>query len=205
MTARDLAVVGNELLRHPLMQEYARAATLPFQNATFTSGMTNPNYLLRNYDGAYGIKTGYTESAGFSVTAAARRRDTDVIAVLTGAKASRGQKSSFALAGRLMDEVFISWSTVVAVREGAPVGEVSVRGGAPGKVEAVAGRDVTALVPRGEEESVRWTLEPADVKAPLEKGDPVGSIVVLQGDAEVVRVPVLAAEAVQSRPWWHFW
>ena len=46
--------------------------------------MTNPNFLLRQYDGAYGIKTGYTVSAGYSVTAAAKRGDTDVIAVLTG-------------------------------------------------------------------------------------------------------------------------
>jgi D-alanyl-D-alanine carboxypeptidase (penicillin-binding protein 5/6) len=205
MTARDLAVVGHELLRHPLMQEYAKASTLPFENATFTSGMTNPNFLLRSYDGAYGIKTGYTDSAGFSVTAAARRRDTDVIAVVTGAGASRGQTSSFALAGRLMDEVFLSWSTVVAAREGEPAGEVSVKRGAPGKVVAVAARDVTALVPRGEEKTVHWTLEPEEVKAPLAKGDPVGSIVVFQGDAEVVRVPALAAEEVRSRPWWRFW
>ena len=205
MTARDLAVVGNELMRYPLMQEYARTATLPFENATFTSGMTNPNFLLRGYDGAYGIKTGYTASAGFSVTAAARRRDTDVIAVLTGARASSGQKSSFDLAGRLMDEVFLSWSTVVAVREGAPAGEVSVKRGATRAVGAVAARDVTALVPRGEEKSVRWTLEAAKVEAPVEKGDTVGAIVVHQGDAEVVRVPALAAEEVQSRPWWRFW
>src|SRR5690606_2531568 len=129
MTARDLAVVGNELMRYPLMREYAAAPTLPFENATFTSGMTNPNFLLRQYDGAYGIKTGYTVSAGFSVTASARRGDTDVIAVLTGAATSRGRQSSFELAGRLMDEVFLSWSTVVPVRAGDPVGEVPVRGG----------------------------------------------------------------------------
>jgi D-alanyl-D-alanine carboxypeptidase (penicillin-binding protein 5/6) len=205
MTARDLAVVGNALLRYPLMQEYSKAATLPFQNATFTSGMTNPNHLLRNYDGAYGIKTGYTASAGFSVTAAARRRDTDVITVLTGAKSSRGPNSSFGLAGRLMDEVFLSWSTVVPVREGAPAGEVSVKGGTPRKVEAVAARDVTALVPRGDENTVSWRMEQHPVRAPLEKGDTVGSIVVLQNDAEVARVPALAAENVQSRPWWRFW
>src|SRR5690606_28611933 len=100
-------------------------------------------------------KTGYTASAGFSVTAAARRGDTDVIAVVTGARSSRGRQSSFELAGRLMDEVFLSWSTVVPVREGAEVGEVPVRGGAVPAVGAVAASDVRALVPRGEEGSVR--------------------------------------------------
>jgi D-alanyl-D-alanine carboxypeptidase (penicillin-binding protein 5/6) len=205
MTARDLAVVGNEVMRYPLLREYAAAPTLPFENATFTAGLTNPNFLLRQYEGAYGIKTGYTGPAGFSVTAAARRGDTDVIAVLTGAKSSRGQQSSFALAGRLMDEVFRSWNTVVPVREGDAAGDLPVRGGSAPTVAAVAGRDVTALVPRGQEAAVRWTLEPGNVSAPVAQGDTVGTIVVQQGDVELARVPALAAQGVERRPWWRFW
>jgi D-alanyl-D-alanine carboxypeptidase (penicillin-binding protein 5/6) len=204
MTARDLAVVGNELLRYPLIREYAAAPTLPFQNATFTSGLTNPNFLLRQYEGAYGIKTGYTASAGFSVTAAARRGDTDVIAVLTGAKSSRGRQSSFALAGRLMDEVFRSWTTVVPVHEGDAAGQVPVEGGTARAVEAVAGRDAVALVPRGDSK-MQWTLEARRIEAPVAKGDTVGTVVVRHGEVEVARVPALAAAAVERRPWWRFW
>lgn len=205
MTARDLAVVGNELMRYPLLREYAAAATLPFENATFTSGMTNPNFLLRQYDGAYGIKTGYTASAGFSITAAARRGETDLIAVLTGARTSRGNQSSFALVGRLMDEVFRSWSTVTALREDEEVGEVAVRGGVASTVRAVAASNAHALVPRSDEGSVRWSLEPREIDAPLAEGDTVGTVVVLHGDAEVARVPALSAAAVERRPWWRFW
>lgn len=205
MTARDLAVVGHELMRYPLMREYAAATTLPFENATFTSGMTNPNFLLRQYEGAYGIKTGYTASAGFSVTAAARRGGTDVIAVLTGAASSRGQQSSFALVGRMLDEVFRSWSTVSPLRAGDTVGEVPVRGGMAPAVEAVAAHDVDALVPRGAESAVRWTLEPREIAAPVAAGDTVGTIRVLQGEEEVARLDALAAAAVERRPWWRFW
>ncbi len=205
MTARDLAVVGNELMRYPLMREYAAAPTLPFENATFTAGMTNPNFLLRQYNGAYGIKTGYTVSAGFSVTASARRGDTDVIAVLTGAATSRGRQSSFELAGRLMDEVFLSWSTIIPVREGDAVGEVEVDGGMAPSVPAVAGGEVAALVARGEEAAVRWTLEPRSIDAPVTVGDTVGTVVVLQGEVELARVPAIATEGVERRPWWRFW
>lgn len=205
MTARDLAVVGNVLLSYPLMREYAAAPTLPFENATFTSGLTNPNFLLTQYDGAYGIKTGYTGSAGFSVTASARRGETDVIAVVTGARSSRGQQSSFALAGRLMDEVFLSWETVVAVRQGDPAGEVPVQRGMTPVLQVVAGGDVRALVPRGEEAAVQWTLQPVELRAPVAQGDTVGTIVVLQGEEEVGRVAALAGASVERRPWWRFW
>lgn len=205
MTARDLAVLGNELLRYPLMREYAATATLPFENATFTSGMTNPNFLLRQYEGAYGIKTGYTRSAGFSITASARRGPTDVIAVVTGAATSRGPQSSFALAGRLMDEVFRSWSTVVPVRAGAAIGEVPVRRGVDPAVVAVAAADVSTLVPRAQEGEVSWALQPRDVAAPVAVGDTVGEVVVMQGEGELGRVPALAGVAVERRPWWRFW
>ncbi|MBW3630448.1 MAG: hypothetical protein KY464_14275, partial [Gemmatimonadetes bacterium] len=116
-----------------------------------------------------------------------------------------GRQSSFALVGRLMDEVFLSWSAVVPVREGDAIGEVPVRGGAARAAKAVAGRNVTALVPRGEEAAVRWTLEPRTIHAPVAKGDTVGTVVVVRGDAEMARVPALAAGAVARRPWWRFW
>lgn len=206
MSARDLAVLGNELMRYPLMREYAAAAHLPFENATFTSGMTNPNFLLRQYEGAYGIKTGYTSSAGFSVTAAARRGETDVIAVVTGAASSRGARSSFEIAGRLMDEVFLSWSTVVPLRAGEAAGEVEVSRGMSPEVSAVASRDVSALVPRADAASVRWLLVPQSIEAPVVRGDTVGTIVLLgSGDVELTRVPALAAEPVERRPWWRLW
>jgi len=205
MTARDLAVLGHELMRYPLMREYAETATMPFENATFTSGMTNPNRLLGRYDGVYGIKTGYTGSAGFSITAAARRGDMDVIAVLTGAKTSRGPQSSFELAGRLMDQAFLSWSSVAAVREGAPAGEAPVKGGSAPTVGAVAAGEASVLVPRGEEANVRWTFQAEQVEAPVAQGDTVGVIVVLDGEREVARVPAVAADAVEARPWWRFW
>ncbi len=128
-----------------------------------------------------------------------------MIAVVTGARSSRGQQSSFALAGRLMDEVFLSWETVVAVRQGDPAGEVPVQRGMTPVLQVVAGGDVRALVPRGEEAAVQWTLQPVELRAPVAQGDTVGTIVVLQGEEEVGRVAALAGASVERRPWWRFW
>ena len=75
----------------------------------------------------------------------------------------------------------------------------------PYRIEGPLGRGGMGLVLRGQEETVRWTLESNDVEAPVAQGDTVGSIVVFENDAEVLRVPALAAEAVQRRPWWRFW
>lgn len=205
MSARDLATVGVELMKFPLMREYAAMPTMPFSNATFTSGMTNPNHLLREYEGAYGIKTGYTAGAGFSVTAAAKRADLDLIAVVTGAKSSRGPNSSFAIAARLLDQAFATHSFVAKAKKGAVVGKAMVDGGYPKTIDAVASTDVGAMVPRGQENTVSIAFQDGKPKAPVSAGQPVGLVVVRAGNREVARVPALAGEASKVRPWWMFW
>jgi D-alanyl-D-alanine carboxypeptidase (penicillin-binding protein 5/6) len=96
MSAHDLAILGMELMKYPLMVEYAKTPTMPFSNATFTSGLTNPNHLINPqkrdyYDAATGIKTGYSVPAGYCVTASARRGDMELVCVVMGAKAPTGQ------------------------------------------------------------------------------------------------------------------
>lgn len=111
MSARDLASLGIELMKYPLMRQYAKMATFPFENATFTAGFTNPNHLVnpgkRDYmPEATGIKTGYSVPAGFCITASAEKGGRQLVAVVMGAEKRYGPLSSFGIAKRLMNEAF---------------------------------------------------------------------------------------------------
>src|ERR1044072_720698 len=79
-SARDLAILSMELMKFPLMREYAKTYTMPFSNGTFTAALTNPNHLINPHKVDYfadadGIKTGYSGPAGYCVTASAKRGD----------------------------------------------------------------------------------------------------------------------------------
>jgi len=111
MSARELATLGAELMKYPLMRQYAKTATMPFENGTFTAGLTNPNHLVnpakRDYmPNATGIKTGYSAPAGFCVTASAEKGGRQLVAVVMGATKRYGPLSSFGIAARLMNEAF---------------------------------------------------------------------------------------------------
>jgi len=111
MSARDLATLGIELMKYPLMRQYAKTATFPFENGTFTAGLTNPNHLVnpgkRDYmPAATGIKTGYSGPAGFCITASAEKGGRQLVAVVMGATKRYGPLSSFGIAARLMNEAF---------------------------------------------------------------------------------------------------
>jgi len=211
MSAYDLAMLGVEVMKYPLLREYAKTATMPFSNATFTAGLTNPNHLInpqkRDYFAdATGIKTGFSAPAGYCVTAAATRGTMSLICVVMGAKAPSGPESSFAIAAKLMNDAFRTYRMLTVVKKGVVVGQVPVTDGQSKTVPAAAAADVNALVKRGEEGNVKTSLAPSPVTAPVRAGQQVGVVVVSQGGKQINRVPAVAAENVDKQPWWRkFW
>jgi D-alanyl-D-alanine carboxypeptidase (penicillin-binding protein 5/6) len=211
MSAYDLAMLGTAVMKYPLLREYAKTATFPFANATFTSGLTNPNHLINSqkrdyFADATGIKTGYSAPAGYCVTASATRGTMSLICVVMGAKAPNGPESSFAIASRLMNEAFTHYRNLTAVKKGAVVGDVPVSDGQSKAVSAAAAADVSALVQRGQEETVKVSLSPSPVAAPVRAGQQVGWVVVSQKGQQINKVPAVAAGSVEKQPWWKkFW
>jgi len=210
-SARDLALLGIELMKYPLMREYAKTPTMPFSNGTFTSGLTNPNHLINPHKVDYfadatGIKTGYSGPAGYCVTAAAKRGDMELVSVVMGARANHGPLSSFGIASRLMSEAFAQYRRVAVLKKGQPVGQATVRDGRANAVQVVAAADAFALVKRGEEKSVGVAYSGGAVTAPVSAGQAIGAINVTQNGQVIARVPALSSAAVEKQPWWKmFW
>ncbi|HSY51337.1 MAG TPA: D-alanyl-D-alanine carboxypeptidase family protein [Thermoanaerobaculia bacterium] len=210
-SAHDLAVMGIELMKYPLMRDYAKTPWMPFANASYTSGLTNPDHMInpksRDYYGdAIGIKTGYSVPAGYCITAAAKRGEIELVAVVMGARAPSGPASSFEIAGRLFNEAFSRWRQLPALKKGALVGQVVVADGQAKTVPAVAASDVSVLVQRGQEGTVKVQFVPSNVAAPVHAGQQIGVAVVNQGGQQIAKVAVLAQAAVEKQPGWKkFW
>jgi D-alanyl-D-alanine carboxypeptidase (penicillin-binding protein 5/6) len=210
MSAHDLAILGLEVMKYPLMREYAKTPSFPFSNGTFTAGLTNPNHLINPrspeyFDAATGIKTGYSGPAGFCVTASAKRGDMELVAVVMGSKTSRGPLSSFGIASRIMSQGFSNYRMMPAVKKGQVVGQAAVGDGVSKTVPAIANAPANVLVKRGEEGGIKVSFQPTPVTAPVKAGQPVGFAVINQG-GQTIKVPAIAGAAVEKNPWWkRFW
>lgn len=201
MSARDLATLGMALMKHPFMRQLAVIPEMEFKNGTLER-IYNPNRLLRFYEGATGIKTGYSGPAGFSVTASARRNNLELVSVVTGAKTSRGPDSSFEIAARLMNRAFVDYKMVTPVKAGAVVGQATVDAGRTKSVPVMASKDASALVKRGEDKNVKVSFQGGSVKAPIKRGQTVGTIVVKRGNETIAKIPAVAAQDVAKQAWW---
>lgn len=210
MCPHDLAVLGLEVMKYPFLAALAKVPEMPFRNGTLEK-IYNPNHLINpgksNYmRDATGIKTGYSGPAGFCVTAAARRNNLDVVAVVMGAKTSGGTNGSFANAARLMNQAFIQNRMVVPAKKGVVVGQAPVTGGRAATVPVTPATDATALVKRGQEKGVTVAYQGTGAAAPVTKGQTVGTIVVQQNGKVLAKIPALAAEDVPKQQWWKsFW
>ena len=194
-SAEDLAHLAAYALENELFREIV-------STRTYTNGlrtMTNHNKLLWRYEGAIGVKTGYTRAAGRILVSAAERDGRRLVAVTMNAPDDWNDHI------KLLDYGFEAYTEEIAAEPGACMGTVPVvGGGAEHVVVAAAERLSCALLP-----SERWQLRlqlPAFVYAPLEAGDTMGQAVLLLDGQELSRTDLFCAETVselQPPPRWY--
>lgn len=181
-TARDIAVLSREVIRHELYFDYS---TIWLDELVHPGGrvtqLTNTNRLTRLYDGCDGIKTGSTNEAGFCMSASAQRGGMRLIAVVLGADTS---KERFSDATALLDHGFANYAMHRAAQRGDIVEQdFPVIGGDPATVNIVLAGDCETLIKRGGASDIHLerTL-PDTLSAPLNAGQVVGSVRVMLGE-----------------------
>lgn len=192
---RDLARIAIALRGHPEVWTWAATKEAPFRGGTFELRTTN--WLLHWYEGITGLKTGFTNQAGFGVVATASRDGLDLVAVVMGAA---GKRSSLGEASRLLDHGFETYRRIEPVQAGAEVGaQVSVSGGTEPFFRGRAADGIRLLVSNDEARDLGVEVRvPGQIRAPVTQGQVVGAVVVLQGTEEVARVDVLAPRNIES-------
>jgi D-alanyl-D-alanine carboxypeptidase (penicillin-binding protein 5/6) len=202
MSAADLATLGRELAKHPEMMEWASTVEAPFRDGKFI--MRNTNHLIRTYRGADGLKTGYYAAAGFEVTATATRDGLRLLAVVLGVPTKHG---SFDQAARLLSKGFSEYRALEPVKAGQAIGaEVSVSGGTEKAFHGEAAEGFRTVLSRAEAQKVQVEVKvPAQIPAPVKKGQVVGEIVARLDDRELTRIPVVAPRDIEATSFWRRW
>ncbi len=187
---RDFAIMSREDLKHPLIFDYSTIWMDSVRNGEF--GLTNTNRLIRFYHGANGLKTGSTSKAGFCISATAERDGMQLIAVIMGAP-SRDTRN--ALAASLLDFGFANYS--VRSFPGQTVNPVPVKGGTTRSCEA-SYADASFVTEKSNEETTTQVVYHTSLRAPVKKGDVVGTVRFLLGSEELGTTDLVAQSDVKQ-------
>ena len=195
-TAYDIALMSRELLKnHPKIKEFTTIWMDTVRNGTF--GLSNTNKLIRFYQGATGLKTGFTSSAGYCLSATAQRDGMELIAVVMGADTSQNRNAA---CKQLLDYGFANFALIQP--ELTETGDVPVRLGTQDGVPVQLGDFSGLLIDKSQKSSVTTQVTLEEVAtAPVSQGQRLGTLKVLSGDQLLREVPLVAAQSVPRLTW----
>jgi D-alanyl-D-alanine carboxypeptidase (penicillin-binding protein 5/6) len=154
----------------------------------------NRNPLLAMNIGADGMKTGFTNEAGYNLVGSAVQNGLRLIVVVTGLKNAKDRADD---ARKLLEWGFKNFEPKVLFDEGQEVADAKLFGGAQGHVPLVAKGPVKIMIqPSVNERLVAKMVYYGPIPAPVQKGQAIGELRVWRGDAQVLTVPLQAAEDV---------
>ena len=205
-SARDLAVIASHIIRD-FPKEYAYYSIKEFKHNNISQ--PNRNLLLRRDASVDGMKTGYTEAAGYCLIASAQREYPNLgeggkvggprrllsVVLKTASMEARANESQ-----KLLNWGYLAFDTVRLFDAGKTVTTAPVWQGKAAQVALGAAGPVFVTVPRGEAGKLQTRIERADpLLAPLSRGQAVGTIkVVSAAGAPVIEAPLVALEAVEQ-------
>ena len=197
-SAHDIALMSRELLlHHPAVRNYTTIWMDTLRNGTF--GLSNTNKLIRFYEGATGLKTGFTQEAGYCISATAERDGMELIAVVMKGPDRDTRNND---AKTLLNYGFSTYALVTAMPE-QPLMPVPVDMGTADTVQPVLASEGNTVLVEKEKAGMlerKVTLEPR-VTAPVAAGQPLGELTVLDGDTVLLTAPITAGEDVMRRSW----
>lgn len=197
-SAHDIALMSRELLtKHPDIRSFTTIWTDSIRGGTFD--LANTNKLIRRYDGATGLKTGYTASAGYCISATAEREGMELIAVVMKGETADKRNAD---AKALLNYGFSAYALVSAAPE-EPLPTLPVTMGEVDTVALMLPPDaLTAVVEKAQAAALERRIDlPESLPAPVRQGQQVGTLTLCSGDTELVTVPILAAEDAAGRSW----
>ena len=190
-TARDVALMSRELLKHEKIFDYTTIWMDTIRNGAF--GLNNTNKLIRFYSGANGLKTGSTSKAKFCLSASAKRADMQLIAVVLG---SPSGAERFADAKSLLDYGFANFA--VFTPQPLSSNSVRVKGGREEAVEFNY-EPTPIVVKKGTENKIETRVDIAkELTAPVERGQTIGHVSFVCDGEEISKTTVYAEKGVEK-------
>ena len=195
-SARDIAIMSRELLRHPEIRQFTTIWMDTIRDGTF--GLTNTNKLVRFYPDTTGLKTGFTQSAGYCMSASASRDGMELIAAVMHCGSSTDR---FASAKALLEYGFAGFTLVDPAGE-EEIPRVAVELGEEETVQPVLRDAQPLLLNRETAAQLRREIQvQPTVSAPVEPGQTLGTIRIYNGDSLLTEVPLTAESGVARLSW----
>lgn len=196
-SAHDVAVMARELIEYEAIKEFSTIWMDTARNGEF--GLSNTNRLIHSYQGATGLKTGFTNGAMYCLAATAERSGDAFVAAVLGAETSTDR---FESASVLLNHGFAGY-TLCDLTAAVPLPTIPVTLGQAESVQPMYGEDARMLLEKQNAGLLRYVPALLEtIEAPVLIGQTLGAVQVYSGDTLLAEIPVTAAEEIPRMTVW---
>lgn len=199
-TAYDMSLIAKELLKHEQILKYTSTyeAYLNKPNGTST-WMVNTNKLIKYYTGLDGLKTGFTKTAGYCLTSTAKRNDMRLISVVMKEPSSQVRNSETI---SLLNYGFSNYKIKTILKKEQKLGTIEVQNGKKEFADITILEDATNLESINDNKEYSFNIVTDKVKAPLKKGDKVGTLELTEQGTVIKRLNITVKENIPKANIW---
>lgn len=197
-TARDVAIMSCELMKHEKVKEYTTIWMDTLRDGE--TQLVNTNRLIRYYDGATGLKTGTTSKAGYCVSATAERVGMELVAVVLG---SDNSSERFEDAKKMLSWGFANYAIYQPKIDKTLITDVTVLYGEKETITPVVENPTPILISKNMKEKIEQRVDMCiDVEAPVEKNQTLGKVYFEIDGEKVGECSILNDKRVERRSIW---
>lgn len=184
-TARDMSIIARELLKHPKILEFTSIYEEYLEkNDGSRIWLVNTNKLVRFYDGVDGLKTGFTGTAGYCLTATAKKDNFRLISVVMGEDTSENRSSDTV---KMLNYGFNTFKINIIKTKGESLGKVRVEKGKQDSANIVLLNDATEILKNTDQVTeYKFNLKVNKIKAPVKVGDIVGTAEIVDSEGNII-------------------
>ena len=199
-SAYDIALMSRELLHnHPKIKNYTTIWMDSIRDGK--SQLVNTNKLIRNYNGATGLKTGSTSLALYNLSASATRDDLSLIAVIMKAPST---KIRFSEATKLLDYGFANYASKSYGKKNDIITTAHVNKGLHSEVNLVLENDANVLIKKGTDSNIEQNLTiNENIQAPVKKGDILGKVNYALNNENLLEINLIADTNINKSSFWN--
>jgi D-alanyl-D-alanine carboxypeptidase (penicillin-binding protein 5/6) len=200
-SAYDMAMMAKELLKYDEITKYTgKYEDYLRENTDKKFWLVNTNRLVKFYPGVDGVKTGFTAEAKYCLTATAKKNGMRVIAVVFGAPTPKDRNAQIT---KLLDYAFSQYQTHPVYKKNEVIATAKVSKGKKKEVELVTAEPISVLTKKGVSmNEMKKVVKIKEVKAPIQKGEVLGTLILKQDGKELLRRPLVAKQPVAEASWW---
>tara|TARA_B100000035_G_scaffold303837_1_gene302850 strand:+ start:426 stop:1577 length:1152 start_codon:yes stop_codon:yes gene_type:complete len=193
-SAKDLATITSLLINNfPEIYDLHKEKSFTFNEIE----QFNRNRLLWRDTSSDGVKTGWTESAGYCLISSAKRNDMRLIAVIAGAKTD---KDRFNDTQRLLEYGFRFFSTQEVIKKNNALKDVSVWGGKEKLVSLGSENDIKLTLPRTTFKNITISYDfQNNIRAPIREGQTLGTLIIKDGEKTLYTENLVALGNVEAK------